>query len=220
MKITWRQRYLMGILPIVIGLLMGCSSLMGSLEDNPPPEPITTDRGSLETAFAVYQRGDYTQAAALFNALATADGGGDQHHTAQLGEICCRLMLADSKAALNTAMVMWKNFKYSVASDAWREEVALFDPLLGRLSVSADGQKSDSQLTSAPATSATADAPQKQLETELTTMKKKAAQTTQIQRQLDAVMAENRTLKQKIKALEAIDQNIQKKKTQISAPTE
>ena len=33
-------------------------------------------------------------------------------------------------------------------------------------------------------------------------------------------MAENETLKQKIKALEAIDHDIQKKKTEIAAPSE
>jgi hypothetical protein len=37
---------------------------------------------------------------------------------------------------------------------------------------------------------------------------------------LDKVEAENRTLKDKIKALEAIDQNIRKKKTEIAAPGE
>jgi hypothetical protein len=210
----------MSILPIVISLLMGCTAFVEFLDGNPPPEPKTTDRDSLETALAVYQRGDYTQAARLFNTLSTADGESDQRRTAQVGEICCRLMLADSKADVNAALGRWKTFKYSAANDAWREELALFDPLLGRLSVSADGQKSDPQSPQVSAPPATAGSTQKQLETELTTMKKKAAQTTQLQRQLDAVMAENRTLKQKIKALEAIDQNIQKKKTEISAPSE
>ena len=210
----------MGILPIVMGLLLGCTSLTGFLDGNPPPVPETTNRESLEYALAVYQKGDYTQAVKLFNAISTAGGDTDQRQTAQLGEICCRLMLAESKADMNTAMGLWKNFKYFLSSDAWREELTLFDPLLGRLSVSADGQKSDSQPPRVSVPPETAGTPQKQLETELTTMKKKAAQTTQLQRQLDAVMAENRTLKQKIKALEAIDQNIQKKKTEISAPSE
>ena len=51
-------------------------------------------------------------------------------------------------------------------------------------------------------------------------MKKKAEQAAQLQRKLDEVVAENNALKAKIKALETIDQNIQKKKTEISAPSE
>jgi hypothetical protein len=58
------------------------------------------------------------------------------------------------------------------------------------------------------------------LQDELADLKKKAQKTTELQRKLDEVAAENRALKEKIKALEAIDQNIQKKKTEISAPSE
>ncbi|WP_414736128.1 hypothetical protein [Desulfosarcina ovata] len=58
------------------------------------------------------------------------------------------------------------------------------------------------------------------LKAELAVLKKKAEQTAELQRQLDDVMVENQSLKEKIKALEAIDQNIQKKKTEISAPSE
>ncbi|WP_407924794.1 hypothetical protein [Desulfosarcina ovata] len=58
------------------------------------------------------------------------------------------------------------------------------------------------------------------LKAELAVLKKKSEQTAELQRQLDDVMVENQSLKEKIKALEAIDQNIQKKKTEISAPSE
>jgi cell division protein FtsB len=59
-----------------------------------------------------------------------------------------------------------------------------------------------------------------QFQTELAALKEKAAQADRLQRQLDAAAAENRSLKEKIKALEAIDQNIQKKKTEMVAPSE
>jgi hypothetical protein len=55
---------------------------------------------------------------------------------------------------------------------------------------------------------------------EFSALEKKSAQAAQLQRRLDAVAAENRSLKEKIKALEAIDQNIQKKKTEMAAPSE
>jgi hypothetical protein len=58
------------------------------------------------------------------------------------------------------------------------------------------------------------------LRNELAAMKQKAAQLPELQQRLNESEAENRVLKEKIKALEAIDQNIQKKKTEISAPSE
>ena len=51
-------------------------------------------------------------------------------------------------------------------------------------------------------------------------MKQKAAQLPELQQRLNESEAENSILKEKIKALEAIDQNIQKKKTEISAPSD
>lgn len=213
----------MCILPLVIGLLMGCTSFMQLRDSNPPPKPSVVDDASdasLDYALSVYQKADYPNALALFSTLAKADIDTEKRRAAQLGEICCRLMLADSQADVDMAMAMWKQYRYPLTGDALCKNLVLLDPLLARFSVSVAPQTSHTPSQAVPTPSATAENQQKQLETELTNLKKKAAQTTQLQRQLDAVMAENRTLKQKIKALEAIDQNIQKKKTEISAPSE
>ena len=203
------QRHLIGILLVVINLTVGCASFMEGFYDTSPPPPTTPDNDPFEYALSVYQRGDYRQAAELFSAL-SAGTGDDQSPEAQFGEICCRLILADSPEDLTVAMEMWKALKYSTG-DRWRVEQTLLDPLIARLPVST---KKPLPEISTPAT------PDKQMEIELTALKKKAAKVTQLQRRLDAVIAENQTLKQKIKALEAIDQNIQKKKTEISAPSE
>jgi len=209
MTSTWRQHYTLGIMLMMISFMAGCTLFNKPLGDNPLPPPSPSDNGPFAYALSMYQRGDYTQAAKLFNALSRPNTGDDQYLKAQLGEICCRLMLSASTEDLSTAKKMWKDLKNARAGDIWRVEQILFDPLMDRLLVSV-----------AKPTAMTPEPPKKQNKTELTVLKKKTAQITQLQRQLDAVMAENQILKQKIKALEAIDQNIQKKKTEISAPSE
>lgn len=213
MIIEWHRQYLMGFLLVVVSLTVGCSSFMEAFggKTSPAPTPSSHDNGAFEYALSVYQRGNYAQAASLFNALSAAETDGGQRPQAKLGEICCRLVLADSPEDLSNAMEMWKKLAYSATEDNWRVEQVLLDPLIARFSVAA-GKPSPAEQPSA--------ASDKPKETELTETKKKAAQAAQLQRQLDAVMAENKTLKQKIKALEAIDHNIQKKKTEISAPSE
>jgi TolA-binding protein len=202
----------MGILIMGISLIVGCTPFMEPLGDNALPPPSPPDNGPLEYALSIYQKGDYTQAATLFNDLSKSNTGDNQYLKAQLGSICCRLILAASPEDLSAAREMWKNLTYSTTGDNWRVEQALFDPLIDRLSASAE--KPVQRASSTPV------APKKQSKNELAVLKKKTARVTQLQRQLDAVMAENQILKQKIKALEAIDQNIQKKKTEISAPSE
>lgn len=197
---------------MIISIMAGCTLFNKPLGNStPPPPPSRSDNGPFAYALSVYQKGDYTQAATLFNALSRPNTGDDLYLKAQLGEICCRLMLSASPEDLSTANRMWTNLTDSNTGDIWRVEQILFDPLIDRLSVST-GKPSPAVMTPDP--------PKKQSKTELTALKKKSAQITQLQRQLDAVMAENQILKQKIKALEAIDQNIQKKKTEMAAPSE
>jgi hypothetical protein len=213
MTSTWRQHTIRGIMIMIISIMAGCTLFNKPPGNNtlPPPSPSRSDNGPFAYALSIYQKGDYIQAAKLFNALSRPNTGDDLYLKAQLGEVCCRLMLSTSPEDLSTANRMWKDLMNSNTGDIWRVEQTLFDPLIDRLSVSTD---EPSPAAMAP------DPPKKQNKTELTALKKKSAQITQLQRQLDAVMAENQILKQKIKALEAIDQNIQKKKTEMAAPSE
>ena len=71
----------------------------------------------------------------MFNALSEAETAENQRPTAKLGEICCRLMLADSPETVSAAMEMWKQLTYSASEDIWRVEQVLLDPLIARLSV-------------------------------------------------------------------------------------
>jgi hypothetical protein len=197
----------MGILLIGINLMVGCASFFGG---DTPPSPSNLDNSPFEYALSTYQKGDYAQAAMLFNNLSEFDTNENQYLKAQLGSICCQLILAGSPEDVSTARKMWQDLS---AGDHWQVERILFDPLIDRLSFSAE--KPAQQVVSATTVTT-----KEQPKNELAALKKKVAKVTKLQRQLDAVLAENQILKQKIKALETIDQNIQKKKTEISAPSD
>ncbi|MBR9985197.1 MAG: hypothetical protein KFF68_04745 [Desulfosarcina sp.] len=228
---VWSQsNRLMIILIIATGLLAGCASVLQDFDDRMNRKRFSSEYASFESALAVYRDGDYQQAMELFMTLSTAKTDKKLARKAWLGEICCRLMLADTQADYTVAIGLWHDFGKSAAEndDAW--ELTLLDPVIARMTPKSttrvikiyppaakpsaeaaapvDKPKEDRQQSDQPS------------QTDQAALKKKAAQAAELQRQLDAAAAENRLLKEKIKALEAIDQNIQKKKTEMSAPSE
>ena len=231
MVTTWNQTYrLLIILISVVGLFTGCGSVLQDLDDKMHRKRFKSDYEALENALAIYDEGDYESALTRFNALSTASDNEKITRKAWLGEICCRLMLANTQADYTTAIGMWHDFGKSAFQndDAW--DLVLLDPLIVRMT-----PKSTTRVIyihppaeKIPAENATPKEPKdddrkqhdRQLQAEIAALKKKVENAAQLQDQMDEVVAENRSLKQKIKALEAIDQNIQKKKTEISAPSE
>jgi hypothetical protein len=221
MTITCNQAYRpIGILAIVIMVFTGCGSVLQVFEDGKLDRRSNAAKGPLEHAMAAYQIGDYAKAMSAFNALSSTGTGKYQRRTARLGEICCRLMLAETQSDYTAAVDMWDKFRETDSGCGTDQDLILLDPLIGRLSVLGAMRQTDPQPPSAKVATPTDTDENKRLRTEILTLKKKAAQADRLKRQLDAVVTENHSLKEKIKALETIDQNIQKKKTKISAPSE
>jgi len=228
----WSQSYrLMIILIIVTGLLAGCASVLRDFDDRMNRKRFTSDYASFENALSVYKDGNYQQAMDLFRTLSTARTDKKLARKAWLGEICCRLMLADTQTDYTVAIGLWHDFGQSAPKndDAW--ELTLLDPVIVRMTPKSTTRvikiyppaAKNSAETAAPADRPQQDSQQRSdqpSQTDQADLKKKAAQADRLQRQVDAVTAENRSLKEKIKALEAIDQNIQKKKTEMVAPSE
>ncbi len=212
MTIIWHRYYLIGFLSVIVCLMVGCSPLVEKyvVNSTPPPPPAPVD-GSLDEALAAYRWGDYQRALTLFTEISEANVKNRQRQRARMGEICCRLMLADSQENVTIAMELWDRLKASGGDDAWRVERILFEPLADRWSSSVGKPRPDVSESSAN---------REKVKTGLTDLKKKTDQAADLQRRLDKAIKENQALKQKIKALETIDQNIQKKKTQISTPSE
>jgi len=236
MTSAWSQSHrLVIILIIVIGLLTGCASVFQDLDDRMHRKRFKLDYESFDNALSVYKNGDYAQALGLFKTISTAKTDEGLARKARLGEICCRLMIADTQADYTAAVGLWHDFGESSPENDAAWDMTLLDPLILRMT-----PKSTTQVIyiNPPAakesekSSVSADRQQenrhrvdrqrddRKLRAEIADLKEKVEKAAQLQHQVDEVIAENRMLKEKIKALEAIDQNIQKKKTEISAPSE
>jgi hypothetical protein len=228
MTSAWHQSYrLMIILTIVVGLFMGCSSVFQDLDDRMNRMRFKPDYASYENALTVYRTGDYERAMDLFRTLSAAKTNPKLARKAWLGEICSRLMLADTQSAYATAISLWHDFGKSADENDDALDLVLLDPLIVRLTPKStirviEIHSPATQIPvgiEAPSGQLMEDLPQEDqpFQNDAAPLKKKAAR---LQRQIDAVLAENRSLKQKIKALEAIDQSMQKKKTEMAAPSE
>lgn len=208
------------ILMVLVGMVAGCATLFP-----PPGDPSRTQKDELgktllDQAIQIYQNGEYEQARRRFKALSVSDAGKSVREMAHLGEICSRLMLAETAAEYKSAVDMWKIFRISVSSNELLDALTLLNPLVVRLSATDETQPADPSVQTQPDALPPVKTDDQGVKSELTTLKKKAQRTDQLQRKLDAVTAENQSLKEKIKALETIDQNIQKKKTEMVAPSE
>ena len=240
MTTAWSQTYCrMIILMIIVGMLTGCASVFQEIDDQMNRAQFKSDHESLANALGTYDSGDFNKALVQFKALKTYSESAKVANRAWLGEICCLLMLAETPAEYTTAIGMWHDYGYSANHKDSTWELALLDQLVVHLTTPPPPQVVETRLPTpepaaapkAPADVQPADLEQKEKQqdsrqlstaelTELDELKKKAKRTDQLQQRLNQVVAENRSLKEKIKALEAIDQNIQKKKTEISAPSE
>jgi regulator of protease activity HflC (stomatin/prohibitin superfamily) len=193
------------------------------------------DYESLAAALESFDQGDFDNALVRFASLNEISESRKIARRAWFGEICCRLILAETQAEYTAAIGMWHEFGNAAMDEDIAWGVSLLDPLIVRLTpppqvtqispppektarakqetVNANRKPTDPQPHKSPPID-------RQLQDELAALKKKAEQVDQLQDQIDQIVAENQSLKKKIKALEAIDQTIQKKKTEISAPGE
>ncbi len=227
MTSTWSQTHRLIIsLVMAAGIFAGCASVFQDLDDKMHRQQFKSAHEAFEAALAVYDEGDFAEALTQFKAISAASASKKIARKAWLGQICCSLMLANTQSEYTAAVGMWHAFAESASDDDAVWDLALLDPLIVRMT-----PKSTTEviylnpLPAAQASEQATPSPDRQrdiqgLEAEIAALKKKVEKAAQLQHQIDQVVAENLVLKDKIKALEAIDQNIQKKKTEISAPSE
>jgi hypothetical protein len=222
------------VLMVLVGVLTGCASVFQRLDDRMHRKRFRSDDEAFEVALALYGQGNFADAGERFKALAAASTSDKISRMAWLGEICCHLMLAETQAEYDAAIDQWRAFGTSSPGGGAMWDLTLFDPLVSRMAptqitrvikiqpaatqistetkVSAEPKRQPEDRKRQPA--------DRQLQAEVVKLKKKLEQAAEWQRKAEQIEAENRSLKEKIKALEAIDQNIQKKKTEIAAPGE
>jgi predicted ribosome quality control (RQC) complex YloA/Tae2 family protein len=213
------------ILMIIIGVITSCASVFQNMDDKLDRKRFKLDYQLYDNALSVYRSGDYEKAKGMFTALSSAGGSQKLKQRARLGEIACRLMLADTQADYTKAVGMWRDFVGSVKDHDTVWNPALLSPLIERrppenTTLYIETPPPSPPKSASSGVSATQKRANRKMRGEISVLKKKAERTSELQRRLEKVEAENRTLKDKIKALEAIDQNIRKKKTEIAAPSE
>ncbi len=236
MKTAWKRYFGTPLLILIVGVgvLAGCASVFQDLDNRMHRNRFKSDFASLDRIMTEYDKGRYAVALAGFSALQSTSASQKIVRRAWLGEICCRLLLAKTPADYTAAIGLWHDFARTETDRDPIWDPDLIDPLIVRMIPNASIDKAvvEPSPTPSPPTKTTKPATVKkpqpveriqrdpQLEAELAALKKKAEAADQLQRRLDEVVAENDALKDKIKALEAIDQNMRKKKTEISAPSE
>lgn len=224
--------HLLSVLAIAaLMMTTGCASFFQTLDESMQRNRFPSDYESLDRALKVYAEGDFATALVRFKSLAATSGSLKIRRKARLGEVCCHLMLAENAETYAAAVDMWHEF----AASRERQD-GIWDPvLIGPLIVhGSPGRcaKEEAAITTKqtdfapPAKTrsnqpASSEPPAKSAgSAELSDLKKRAQAAENLQRRLDEVICENQSLKEKIKALETIDQNIQKKKTEIAKPGE
>lgn len=225
--------FMMIFMALLVGMMAGCASVIQDIDESLHRKRFKSDHADFEMALTQYNSGDFDKACPRFEALSTASASLKIARRARLGEISCRLILANTPAEYDAAIAMWYEFRATAPEHKAVWDLALLDPLIVRLMPESPKVKAIDRRP--PATTRTpSDQTAKpvnrqnnrlqkehqQLQTEHEALKKEVQDMEALQRRMDAVAEENRSLKKKIKALEAIDQNIQKKKTEISAPGE
>lgn len=207
MGFLWSLAVKWGRILIVVsfstGMMQGCGML------TPPPveeQPYDADMAVFSRGLAAYERGNIDSARIDFYALAEAGGQHSLFRDARLGMLCCDLLLADTPDAYDRAITKWRRFMRGIQKRGEPLNPRLMVPLVVRMvpigllpsdGISFSVEKKDMV---------------RNLSAEVKDLKKKAGEVEPLQRQLREIRFENQNLKEKIKALEDIDQDIQKKK--------
>jgi len=228
MRLVYNQPlHLWIILALIATMMNACAFVRQDIDGTPNADRSEKEARILEDAIATFEDDDFGQALPRFEQLGASTTDERIKQKARLGEICSRLMLAETQAEFTTAVDMWRDFIKTIPSDhdaAWA--LPLIDPLIVRMAPKmtthivelkprSEDQKKEKTAAPKPPTRK-----QDRAEKKLPAAEKAAQNEEELQNQVQQLKTENQLLKEKIKALEAIDQNIQKKKTELSAPGE
>ena len=239
MTTPWRS--ILRLLPILMLMTLtitGCASVFQDFDERMQRSKYSADYEHLDRAITLYDEGDFQTALDRFSTLASASASRDVQRKARFGELCSQLMLARTANEYNRAIGMWHDFAATATAhdNAW--DPVLLEPLIVSKAPPAQDpngtpEQNKPTVNAGPAPDSARMPPKAAIappptappapeldKSVVATLKKKAERAESLQRQLDDVMAENQSLKEKIKALEAIDQKIQKKKTAIAEPGE
>jgi hypothetical protein len=211
---------------IVVWLLFGgCVKSTQMFDDLKVRLRLEADFKTLEKGFEAINKAQYAAAEDLFQELGTSSGSQLIRRRALYGLAVTRLMTADSNAQFQEALLTWRQWRQSDFRETAWEDPALLEPFL-MCKFPPDSYEGVSAANSGTCRHAVA---RSLYEEALKKAESDEKSLEVLKRKYEALKAEKesiaktrdseiQTLKDKIKALEAIDQKIQQKKTEISSP--
>ncbi len=205
------------VILMLIGTV-GCRRLLTHLGADPVPEP-PAESLDYQVAVQLYREGDYKAAGQCFNTVHQTTTDSDLRRMALYGLACSRLMTAETSEDYRQGLQLWYQWVEDASANARDETPLLMVPLLREksffgtipLNGPVPGEIPESKIVPAwrlVKTQQDADNLKQQLD-ESDKAKKIA------QKRIAALEKEIEELKSQIKALETIDQKMQKKKSAI-----
>lgn len=209
--------WLLTILAAAALLTGGCTPTNRIIDDLRHTIRFETDHDTLDKAFAALEKRHYAQAEALFGGLKDSTGSKVVQRKARYGYAVTRLIRARSTGQKAAAIALWDAWRQTYSSDPEWEDPRVLEPLF--LCGQKSGQREICRGTVPEGDYQASQQKNSRLLLEVDTLKRQlAALETSKAELLAAKNQEIRNLKEKIRALEAIDQKIQEKKKEVSAP--
>jgi hypothetical protein len=202
-----------------IAMIAGCNNFWLFRPNQVESHPSAETKRQYNQAVAAYMDKQYESAAEQFEAIRQQTTNKRFALMALYGLACSRLMAADSPQEYHEALILWDNWIQHVPDTCAYEDSALFDPLIRNKMLFSNIPMATDE---GGGIDLDATVPRWlfiRSQQELDRLKTEAEMNRQIlekrQKQIQSLEKEMDELKRQIRALETIDQKIQKKKNSI-----
>jgi hypothetical protein len=203
----------LGVALAVVGIL-GCTSLPRANTAGEQPRVRDVGAPFWEEGVAALQRGDYREAASVFETLSKSAATPEHRRRALYALACTRLATAQTPDELNAALNLWNLWSQTAAAAITDEDPRLMAPLLPRLMPSAQASLTPRQVAPPGKSDKAGAAPT------IKVVKDKECEKLyrDSDREVQRLKRQLKTLRHQIEALESIHRTIQEKKKEVSAP--
>lgn len=204
------------LLSCLLGLLPACAAIRvappAAEPEKPAEEPSqAADQIRYHEGLAAFGRGDYDQAAALFEPLARHCQSPDLRRRARYALASVNMITADTPGEMRDAVNLWRSWALTDEPSEVNEDPRLMAPLLDRLL--------QAPLTQPKPAAQSKPKPQPKPRFEIDPeCRENAAQLTDCRKNVKSLERRIKQLQDQMRALEAIHLEIQEKKKEMSAP--
>jgi hypothetical protein len=215
--LEYRPSGLLAAMVVALLLTGGCAPTNSIIDDLRRTIRFDTDHENLDKGFAALEKRHYAQAEAIFDSLKDSSGSQVVQRKARYGYAVARLIRARNAGQRAAAIALWDAWRQTYRPDPEWEDPRVLEPLF---LCRQRGNTRDICRGTVPARDYRVGQQKNQhLQLEVSTLKQRLEALESSKAELlEAKNQEILNLKEKIRALEAIDQKIQEKKKEVSAP--